>query len=156
MGPDERLFRQHLEGAPYLIGVEEGRWGGEESSPLLWPHIVFWVQALVKPGCPDRYHLKFELSNYPKQAPTAMPWDFEKSTQLAVDKWPRGGRFVSDVFKHGWKKDALYAPCDRLAIEGHPAWPQEHPADFWRPKHTICNYLEYIYRLLNSKEYLNG
>lgn len=153
--PDQRLFRQHLESAPYLIGVEEGRWGGDVAA-FQWPHIVLWVQALAKPGFPSRFHLRFDVLNYPNQAPTARPWNAETGGPLAINRWPRGGRFVGDVFRPGWRQDALYAPCDRLAIEGHPAWPQEHPADIWRSSHTICHYLNFIHRLLNSKEYLNG
>lgn len=121
--PEEALFRSHLDLAEFQMGVDSGKSvfvGTVEE--IVWPMAFFWVAASAKAHGRERYEFRFDLSGYSAQAPTACPWDVTRKERLAISDWPKGPR-VSSVFRpndtwpHG--QNALYAPCDRVAIPGH-------------------------------------
>ncbi len=61
---------------------------------------------------------------------------------------------VASVFKPEFKGGhCLYLPCDRMAFEGHTAWPNEHPSRLWQPSRGIICYLEQLYDLFNQSDY---
>src|SRR5579872_77481 len=122
MKPNETMLKAHLEGAPFLDGVDRGKWelmGEPDKIDLTWP--VIWVRADKRLLQVGRVHLRFNTENYPQLAPTACPWDVEKNTPLASALWPKGGQ-ASEVFNPSWNSAALYAPCDRVAMQGHDQW----------------------------------
>lgn len=152
MTPDECIFRGHLEEVPFVSGVDRQKWdvvGGIQT--LRWPCPVIWVQAAPRLMSDGRIFLKFDLTNYPQIAPTSCPWDIPIDNKLPFASWPKGPGNVSAVFNPGWNGgNALYAPCDRLAMPGHEPWQNQLPQWWWRSDFTIVKYLDFVYQCLNS------
>ena len=147
--PDERAFEADVANAAFRLGQAEGQW---RLLTTMWPFVFISVTA--KDG--RAYTLRFNCAGYPQTPPTAGPWDIERNTVLAFDLWPRGlsGR-VKAVFRTDWKNGtALYLPCDRESIAGHPNWSTEMPSKIWRPVDGILQYLELVYELLQSRDYV--
>jgi hypothetical protein len=57
------------------------------------------------------------------------------------------------MFAPHWDQAALYLPCDRLALPGHPHWNDIDPELLWKPAKGIIHYLEIIHELLASISY---
>ena len=147
MTPDEAAFRAHLEGAAFRAGVLQGRWS---LLTLAWPEAVICVAAAARTGAPDAYALRFELTNYPAQAPTATPWDVRLGAQLGAEGRPKG-HLVGHIFRTDWENGrALYIPCDRLAIAGHGEWPGQYPESLWDGGKDITHYLRLVWDRLND------
>lgn len=155
MRPDTAIFNQHVNDADFQSGVDAGMWGIQDHDPGYpsWPLVTMWVQAAPKPGAPDKFYFRFDLNGYSATAPTACPWEPSGNTRLNNAMWPKGSQFVSKTFNHSWKPNALYAPCDRIAMEGHEAWRTEFPELWWQPTFKITVYLNFLHRLLNSADY---
>jgi hypothetical protein len=151
MKPDESLFKAHLEEAPFLAGVDAGKWnlhGGAKD--IVWPHPIMWVAAdkAIMPA--GRVFLKFTVDGYSATAPTACPWDVEKNCRLENAAYPKVPGKFARVFRTDWNGGvALYAPCDRLAMPGHETWKQQFPFWWWEPHFTIVKYLTFVHRCLN-------
>jgi hypothetical protein len=92
----------------------------------------------------------FNVSNYPKDAPTGAFWDAEQDRRLDHNKWPTGGGRVAAAFRHG---EFLYLPCDRQALLGHDQWRGSHPWMIWSPDSDITLYLRVVHDLLHSPDY---
>ena len=117
---------------------------------MSWPHAVFAV--LAADGI--EYGLRFECTNYPRTPATARPWDFELDAPLAIEKWPTGRQRIPLAFNPDWKNGScLYLPCDRVSIEGHANWHNEHPNLLWNPDLGVVHYLRLVHDLLNSGDY---
>lgn len=155
MRPDTAILHQHVNDADFQTGVDNGRWGisNENSEYPTWPVIIIWIKATPKTNGPERFYFRFDLSGYPSSAPTACPWNIETSTRLDNGSWPKGSRFVSNTFNPGWNPAALYAPCDRIAMQGHDGWRTQFPDLWWQPSFKITVYLNFLHRLLNSSDY---
>lgn len=149
MLPDERTFRRHLAAGPFQAGVDRGEW---RLISVEWPHAVIAVTAPPRAGAPREVALRFELSGYPQQLPTAQPWDAAANGALRDALWPIGDR-VSQVFNPGWNRNALYIPCDRLALAGHEAWLTQHPSHAWTPSRDITHYLRIVRDVLREPGY---
>ena len=151
MKPDESLFKAHLEEAPFQSGADSDKWGLHgEAKEIVWPNAILWVAADVSilPGA--RIYLRFTVDYYPAAAPTACPWDIGKNARLEDALWPKlSGKFAK-VFRHDWQiKNALYAPCDRLAMTNHEQWKQQFPLWWWQSRFTIVKYLGFVHLCLN-------
>jgi hypothetical protein len=154
MKPNESLFKTHLEAGPYLAGTDSGKWGlhgvfEENICPILW------VRADKRIEPRGRIHLRFNIDNYPQAAPTGCPWDVTVSVALPPERWPKGGGNIPSVFNPSWNRTALYAPCDRVAMQGHEAWKTLCPQWWWTPTSTIVLYLEFVHVCLNPVDYEN-
>ena len=150
LAPDERTFREHLEAVPYRVGVEDGRWA---LIRVAWPYAWFAIRAPHRTGAPDAYVLRFELSNYPTQAPTGMPWDLAGCCRQDVADRPKGGR-LDKAFRTDWMNgDALYLPCDRVAQSGHDGWKVPGSPWWWDDTREISLYLHLVSEMLMSDEY---
>ena len=146
--PDERAFEADVAKPAFRLGQAEGRW---RLLKTVWPFVFMSVTA--KDG--RAFTLRFNCAGYPQTPPTAGPWDINRNAVLAIDRWPRGvsGR-VKAVFRPDWKNGAaLYLPCDRESIAGHPNWRTEMPSKIWRPADGILQYLELVHELLQSRDY---
>ncbi|WP_290886806.1 hypothetical protein [Arenimonas sp.] len=143
---DQQAFEADVESGAFLNGSLTGRW---EVQSVQWPHAFIWVRA----GNGNRLLLRFELTNYPRQAPTAEPWDIETNAPLAPVRWPRGDARVTAAFNPNWNAHALYIPCDRVAIQGHEAWRHQHPSMLWDPAAGIHRYVRVVSDLLGSPDY---
>lgn len=157
MKPDLLLFNQHVSEAGFQTGVDSSMWGVVDDCPECptWPIVFIWVHAAPKANRPNKYYFRFDLSGYPAQAPTACPWDIEKNLRLTNEDWPKGAKFVSGTFNPNWNPNALYAPCDRIAMDGHHGWRTQFPELWWQPTFKIQVYLHFLHRLLNSGDYVN-
>jgi hypothetical protein len=148
---DERVFRAHIDMALFQSGVDRKRW---RLVSIIWPHAIIAVSAVPRDKSAAEYALRFELTNYPKSAPTAQPWDIDDNSLLEPSKRPHGKSRVPMAFRTDWNNgQALYLPCDRAAIHGHEQWHQQHPSMIWSPDHDITQYLRIVYDLLNSNDY---
>jgi len=143
---DQQAFEADVASGAFLNGSLTGRWGMQS---VQWPHAFIWVRA----GNGQRLLLRFELSNYPRQAPTAEPWDPETNAPLPPARWPRGDARVTAAFNPNWNAHALYIPCDRVAIQGHEVWRHQHPSMLWDPAAGIHRYLRVVSDLLGSPDY---
>lgn len=155
MKPNETLLMAHLGSAPFLAGVDSGKWGlhgTPETVNLSFP--VIWVRGDKRFVPEGRVHLRFDTADYSQQAPTACPWDVKENRQLAPVLWPRGDG-VSVVFNPAWNAGALYAPCDRVAMQGHDTWRGLCPQWWWQSSFTIVRYLEFVYACLNPADHEN-
>lgn len=148
---DERVFRAHLEDGPFLSGVDRGRW---RPVSVNWPFAVIAVSAAPRAGVPGEYAFRFELTNYPQCAPAARLWDAARDAPLEFKNYPTGRHRAQMAFRIDWNNgQALYLPCDRIAIQGHEAWRTQHPSMIWSSADDITKYLRIIYDLLNSNDY---
>jgi hypothetical protein len=149
--PDRALLELNLASAEYRCGSIEGRWRRVTTE---WPFVVFAVAAPERRNAPAEFGFRFECSEYRQVAPTAQPWDLKCDRPLPVSQWPTGRSIVPSVFRPTWKQGTcLYVPCDRVAMEGHDQWRNQHPARLWQPTRGIVCYLEQIYELLNQSDY---
>jgi hypothetical protein len=150
MAPDESIFREHLHSDAFLAGVARGKWRLEHGQEgITWPHPIFQIQARQKVTGGRDLLLRFDLQNYPQQAPTSCPWNLESNSPLDPALWPIGPGNVSRVFNPNWNRSALYAPCDRLAMVNHESWSGTHSAWWWNPTFSFVRYLEFVFICLN-------
>lgn len=143
---DQQAFEADVNSGAFLNGSFSGRWGLDS---IAWPHALIWVRA----GDGSKLLLRFELTNYPRNAPTAQPWDRESDAALSPSRWPRGRDRINAAFNPNWNASALYIPCDRIAIQGHEAWRQQHPSMLWDPAVGIHRYVRVVSDLLGSPDY---
>ena len=139
---EERVFRAHLERAEFRAGVRESRW---RFISLEWPMALIAVSAGERPGAPTEFVFRFDLTDYPRQAPNAYPWDADTDSTLVAEKRPKGDR-VGLAFRVDWQ--GLYLPVDRSAISGHN-WRSWR----WDDTKDITFYLRLLYELLNDDDY---
>jgi hypothetical protein len=148
--PDERTLRAHFEEGPFRAGVEDGRWW---LIAIDWPVVFIAVRAAHRPNGPDAFVLRFDLTNYPAAGPTSGPWDSITGKPMGAERRPKGDR-VGAAFNPGWNGgEALYIPCDRVAIAGHDAWPAKYRQWIWDDKKDITLYLRLVFELLNDDDY---
>jgi hypothetical protein len=149
--PAQQLLVRDLAAADIRCGEIEGRW---RRVAFQWPHVIFAFSAPPRPNAPLEFGLRFECSGYRQTPVTGQPWEFDTNGPLPKAKWPTGQKIVSSIFRPDWKEGhCLYLPCDRMSIEGHPNWINEHPARLWQPDRGIICYLEQIYDLFNQSDY---
>lgn len=154
--PDRALLEQDLAAPCIRCGEIEGRWRHVATS---WPHVVFGVSAPPRAGAPTEYGFRFECSGYRQTPATAQPWDITANRPLPPARWPTGSgppqsSVFSSVFRPEWRQgQCLYLPCDRLSIEGHPNWRNEHPSRLWQPKRGLICYLEQLHDLFFESDY---
>jgi hypothetical protein len=147
LSPDEAVFRAHIAGGRFRSGAASGRW---RLVSVAWPYAVFGVRA----SDDIEYGLRFECTDYPSTPATARLWDIDLNGPLAVNKWPSGRERIPLAFNPDWKTGScLYLPCDRLSIEGHANWYQQHPSLVWDATVGVVHYLRIVHDLLNSGDY---
>ena len=147
--PDQGAFEADVAKAAFRLGEAAGRWRLVQTD---WPYA--FITVIAKDHL--EYVLRLDCEGYPQAPPTGGPWDLSRNAVLAFDQWPRGqGGRVSAVFRTDWKHGtALYLPCDRGTITGHPNWHQEMPSKIWRPADGIVQYLEVVHELLYCRDYV--
>jgi hypothetical protein len=149
--PDRLLLEQDLAAPGIRCGEIEGRW---RHVATCWPHVIFAVSAPPRGNEPLEFGFRFECSGYRQNPATAQPWDLKADTPLPGARWPRGGLIFSSVFRPEWKQGhCLYLPCDRMSIEGHGNWQNDHPSRLWQPKRGLICYLEQLHELFHQSDY---
>lgn len=164
MAPDQRAVRDHLRGGRFCSGVADGRWrlvhevGPEVGVETLvgWPFVVVAVSAATRPNSPTEFAIRFDLNDYPNQAPTGGIWDVDADVSLAADRRPKGEDIAQLFRTDGWTggATAMYAPWDRLGLQTHPEWAQNYPQYAWNPGRELTFILENVHARLTSDEYL--
>lgn len=152
IAPDERVLRQHIASARFQEGVNRGRWRivGE----FTWPIVMIAVTAGARDNAPSEYILRFDLAGYPETAPTATPWNPRTGEVLESDLRPKGER-VGHVFRTDWEDGrALYAPFDRVALNGHSSWTAQHPRRIWNSSRDLAWLLQVLHEMLNNDDYI--
>jgi len=153
MTPDQAAFSAHVASENFQAGVLRGKWGIHEDETIQWPNVVLWVAAVERPKSPERYFLKFSLSQYPAAGPTSHFWDPTTKQKLDNAKWPGGKEEADIVFRIDWGTESLYTPHDRVTYERHPDWVTKYPEPKEKPYHSLYHYVNYISGLLNSELY---
>jgi len=149
--PDRVLLELDLAAPEFRCGEVEGRWRHVSTD---WPHVVIAVTAPSRPGAPAEFGFRFNCLGYRRMPVTAQPWDIAANAPLPPPRWPTGPRMVSAVFRPDWKLgQCLYLPCDRMSIEGHDNWRNEHPNRLWQPDRGIICYLEQLNGLFFESDY---
>jgi hypothetical protein len=98
--------------------------------------------------------LPVRVLGYRPNPVTAQPWNLKDHTALPGAQWPTGRSIVPSVFRPEWKQGhCLYLPCDRMSIEGHDNWRNEHPSRLWQPARGIICYLEQLHELFYQSDY---
>ncbi|WP_158743048.1 hypothetical protein [Acidisphaera sp. L21] len=146
-GAAERAFLAHVERPDFQLATLAGRW---RVLRVQWPAADIAVRA--RNG--TEWAFRFLLDGYPAQLPNAQPCDAKTGQALPPSGWPKGTGRVATAFNPNWNPNALYLPCDRLALPGHTYWTNTHPELLWRPAVGIIHYLEIIHELLSSSSYL--
>jgi hypothetical protein len=149
--PDQLLLARDLAAPLFRCGEIEGRW---RHIRTVWPHALIAVSAAGRGASPREYGFRFECTGYPQRPVTARPWDLTADAPLAARLWPTGRAILQSIFRPTWKQgECLYLPCDRLSIEGHDQWRNQHPSRLWKPERGIICYVEQLYELLNQSDY---
>lgn len=160
-GPDQRLFEADITSAEFLSCAAKGRWGVADPSllpeGLVWPKVALWIAAAPRPSAPERFYVLVDMSGYRGAAPTGTFWDPATKATMEFGKRPKGrpdSRFAK-IFRTDWENGvAFYHPYDRHAAQSHTEWPREQPHLIWTSSHTIVDYLEEFYALLQSGDYV--
>lgn len=149
--PDRLLLDVDLAAPAFRCGEIEGRWRLVSTQ---WPHTIIAVSAPPRPSAPDSFAFRFECAGYRQSPVTAQPWDTNANSPLPHQRWPTGRSIVASVFRPEFKSGhCLYLPCDRMALEGHANWANEHPSRLWQPARGIICYLEQLHDLFNQSDY---
>lgn len=148
MPPDEREFRAHTSAGRFSSGVDAGEW---RLVSIEWPHVIIAISAAVRENAPSEYFFRFELSGYPNVAATAGVWNLDEHRVATEAERPKV-TYLPSPFRSDWM-NALYIPCDRIAVQTHTAWPNEYPGDLWDPAKGISKYLIYVHLRLHEDAY---
>jgi hypothetical protein len=149
--PDLAMLIQDLAAPDIRCGELQGMWRHVATA---WPHVIMALTAPGRSNAPTEYGFRFECTGYRQNPATAQPWSLTAQAALPASDWPVGGPIFSSVFRPGWKQGhCLYLPCDRLSIEGHDNWRNEHPSRLWQPGRGLICYLEQLYDLFHQSDY---
>lgn len=151
MSPGQSMFDRHVSRPDFVFGREQGLWGVVPSA-LEWPKVIIWVQSAPQFSAAKKVHLLFELTGYPETAPAAFLCHPGTGAILPDGEWPAGSEMVAAVFRPNWNRQALYLPCDRHALPGHPEWPVKFPDRLWAANPVITHYLSQVHVVLNPPE----
>jgi hypothetical protein len=151
--PDERAVFEHLSGGRFLSGAAGGRW---RLVSVEWPLAMIAVAAAQRPGSPDEFVLRFELSGYPHTAPTGGLWDLGAGISLPANRRPKGERAAQLFRTGGWVggATAMYAPWDRMGLQAHSGWSEEYPHQAWNRTRDLSFILANVHEVLNADDYL--
>lgn len=151
--PSRRLVEAHLRSARFLAGETAGRW---RVIKIEWPYVIIAISAAPRENSPTEYAMRFELQGYPETAPTGGIWDVEDGSSLPGEKRPKGAR-AAQLFRTDWGEGlSMYAPFDRIALQGHPDWPANYPMTMWTPFRDLTFVLTEIWETLNADDYLGA
>jgi hypothetical protein len=156
---DLGLFNRDIDSYLFVDGESENKWGivNKVNMGQEWPIVYIWIAAANRPLSPEKYFFKFKLDSYPNLAPEIYLWDIENKSNISVTQSPTGKKNVATVFRYdSWtlgNSYHIYAPFERHAFNTHPGWDTVYPNEYWKKSDSIIKITEYLYRLLNSKDY---
>lgn len=125
------------------LGIHRGWW---TIDAVEFPIVVVSFAVPVTLYPPGRLTLRIDCTDFPQQAPTAHPIDAASRAILDAGSRPTHGRCAM-TFRCDWEDGrALYLPVDRVALNGHPNWRQEHTHEAWDPARGIVQFLRLVRR----------
>ncbi len=157
MEPAQRVLMSHLQAPEFLSGAAEGWWGHVADARVTWPQVLLWIATPARPGAPDRFFFRLDLTGYPGDAPTGTFVDRKAWEPLELAHRPKGleGSRFAKVVRTDWESGrAFYHPFDRVAAKSHPDWATTMPRKQWTAAHTIARWLEEFHALFESEEYV--
>ena len=150
-------FNKDVLDGSFKLAITQEKWGIVDDSDErpTWPFILIWVAAAERENSPNRYYFRFELDNYPSQAPNICIWDYKNNKPLVGTDRPKGVEDAAILFRSdAWEQGLhLYAPYERKALATHPDWLRTYPNMCWKPTDSIIKALENIHETLNSSQY---
>lgn len=156
MRPDILKFNLDVENSQFKLAANQGRWGIVDNSNdrPTWPVILIWVAAAERANNSHKFYFRFELDNYPAQAPNICIWNPQTNSSLSAGERPKGTGDVAMMFRSDWHGvQHLYAPYERFALASHGDWPAQYPSLHWKSTDEISKILEDIYLTLNNPDY---
>jgi hypothetical protein len=142
--PAEQRIAAELLREDFIGGVEKGRWRLVDQA---FPTVDIAVTATEPDGTAAEYVFRFELTNYPAQAPMVRIWDAVANTTLPVAQRPTGNNRVTKAFQH-WGTDTVYRPWDRCTGP-HNSNAANLPHLAWRSDRNLMFILEDLHGILN-------
>lgn len=133
-----------LEGADFLAGVKRGRWRIMRHA---FPILDVAVTATEPDGAASEYVMRFELTDYPAQAPMVRIWDAAADEPLSRERRPQGNHRVQLAFQQ-WGDDTVYRPWDRRTGP-HNANAANLPHLAWNGSRDLMFILEDLHGILN-------
>ncbi len=156
MRPDILKFNSDITVGQFRLGLIEGKWGIENDSNERpdWPFVLIWIAPAIRQNGPEKFYFKFDLENYPSQAPNICIWDNKNNIPLPQDKRPKGQPDFVRIFRHDWEGGVhLYVPYERHALTTHHDWPLQYPNLTWKAGDCITKVLEHLHHVLNNSDY---
>jgi hypothetical protein len=141
--PGRRRLERDLASEDFDIGTSAGMW---RVVSMDWPELVVAITA----GDGREVGMRLDVDGYPTAAPAGQPWDLDRGALLDSEFWPVSSLAVG-TFRKDWSVangGAPYVACDRIALNGHPDWPNAHPDRAWNPGRSIAFYLHEMHREL--------
>lgn len=142
--PAVQRIAAELLGQDFVNGVEKGRWRLVEQA---FPLLDIAIAATEPNGDKKEYLFRFELTNYPAQAPMVRIWDPDTNAPLAREKRPQGNARVALAFQV-WGSDTVYRPWDRCTGP-HNGNAARLPHLAWRSDRNLTYILEDLHGILN-------
>lgn len=141
-------MRADLESARFRAGTLRGQW---RQDLFLFPLLYITVMAI--PGRQRRagFCFRFELTNFPTQAPEVKIWDLTTGGSLPLAERPAGPTRVVEAFKDGWPgpgAPSVYRPWERHGTN-HNNWATTYPHLTWLASRDLSFILEDLYALIN-------
>jgi hypothetical protein len=144
--PDPAIERVHADLADpsFMAGLIRQNWRvAHEELPLL----LIELHSTEPDGSQTWYGFRFELSNYPGQAPDVRIWDIGANQPLPVPNRPKGNAPVEKAFQQ-WQPDVVYRPWERSARD-HNNFHTSFPHLAWHSDRKLSFILEDLSELLN-------
>lgn len=142
--PAQQRIATELLSREFLGGIGRGRWRIiDEAFPLM----DIAISATETDGTASEYVFRFELTNYPAQAPMVRIWDPEANQPLPVAHRPKGKARVSIAFQQ-WGSDTVYRPWERCTGP-HNSNAVNLPHLAWRSDRNLLFILEDLHGILN-------
>lgn len=142
--PSSIRVAAEIESADFLKGVEKGRWRIVRHT---FPLLDIAIAATEPDGTASEYVMRFELTNYPAQAPMVRIWDVGSDGPLARERRPQGNPRVLLAFQV-WGDDTVYRPWDRRTGP-HNSNAVNLPHLAWHSDRDLMFILEDLHGVLN-------
>lgn len=145
----EAAVRADLVSARFRAGCARGSWRLVSADRQ-----VLLIAVMTIPGRQRRseYAFRFDVTDFPTQAPEVKIWDPAQGVSLPLAERPTGTPHIADAFKDGWPgtgAPSVYRPWERSGVT-HNNWRATHPYLIWHAGRDLAFVLEDLYALINS------
>jgi hypothetical protein len=148
LSPAEAAVRADLESARFRAGALRGHWRLDQ---VTFPLFYITVVALTGRQARTEFCFRFEVTDFPTQAPEVKIWDLATGGSLPLADRPKGPARVMEAFKDGWPglgAPSVYRPWERHGVN-HNNWATTYPHLRWLASRDLTFVLEDLYALIN-------